>query len=184
MFVQSKLVTNVSKVSSSSRRLSLIRNHLSTSHLLNFSILKQNFVLMSSTSFDFDYFVIGVGSGGIASARRAASYGAKVAVAEKGPFGGTCVNVGCVPKKVMWYTAQHAEFLHDHQDYGFDINPSAPFSWSTVKTKRDEYIKRLNDIYRTNLEKDGIKIYVNRHNFFLILKVFTYFIAWICQNCG
>ena len=73
---------------------------------------------MAPVSVDFDYLVIGAGSGGNASARRAASLGARVGVVEGGPFGGTCVNVGCVPKKVMFNCAMHAEMIHDHKDYG------------------------------------------------------------------
>ena len=76
----------------------------------------------------FDYLVIGGGSGGIASARRAASYGAKVALIEGGAIGGTCVNVGCVPKKVMWNAAHMAEAVGDAPDYGFDIK-SKGFNW-------------------------------------------------------
>ncbi|KAH6926809.1 hypothetical protein HPB50_022343 [Hyalomma asiaticum] len=68
----------------------------------------------------FDYLVIGGGSGGIASARRAAEYGAKVALVEHGPLGGTCVNVGCVPKKLCYYCASMAEMMRDLKDYGFD----------------------------------------------------------------
>lgn len=98
----------------------------------------------------FDYLVIGGGSGGIASARRAASYGAKTALIETGAIGGTCVNVGCVPKKVMWNTANIAETLHDASDYGFDIDVKG-FSWNKVKQSRDEYIQRLNNIYDKNL---------------------------------
>lgn len=98
----------------------------------------------------FDYLVIGGGSGGIASARRAASYGAKTALIETGAIGGTCVNVGCVPKKVMWNTASIAETLHDASDYGFDIDVKG-FSWNKVKQSRDEYIQRLNNIYDKNL---------------------------------
>jgi glutathione reductase (NADPH) len=67
-------------------------------------------------SSDFDLFVIGGGSGGLAAAQRAAEYGARVAVAEDGPLGGTCVNVGCVPKKVMWYAAELAHALEDAAD--------------------------------------------------------------------
>ncbi|KAJ3056468.1 Glutathione reductase [Rhizophlyctis rosea] len=104
----------------------------------------------------FDYLVIGAGSGGIASARRAASYGAKVAIVEAGRFGGTCVNVGCVPKKVMWSTASMREALAEAKGYGFDIEVKG-FSFETVKEKRDAYIKRLNGIYETNLSKDGIE---------------------------
>merc|ERR1719284_2345416 len=69
---------------------------------------------------EFDYLVIGAGSGGIASARRAATYGAKVAVVEKEALGGTCVNVGCVPKKVMFNTAFVKEVMHDSHYFGFE----------------------------------------------------------------
>ena len=76
----------------------------------------------------FDFLVIGGGSGGIASARRASEYGAKCAVIESNKLGGTCVNVGCVPKKVMWTTSRIAEMLHDASDYGFSIAQSG-FDW-------------------------------------------------------
>jgi glutathione reductase (NADPH) len=107
--------------------------------------------------FDFDYFVIGAGSGGMASARRAASYGAKVAVVEKGRLGGTCVNVGCVPKKVMWNAASIAETLHDMHHYGFKhAEDSISFDWSVIKKSRDKYIERLNGIYDRNLSNSGV----------------------------
>lgn len=110
----------------------------------------------TSTSFDFDYFVIGAGSGGIASARRAATYGAKVAVAEKARLGGTCVNVGCVPKKVMWNAASIAEVLHDMKHYGFSSSDKVTFDWPQLKSNRDKYIARLNGIYDRNLEASGV----------------------------
>uniref|UniRef100_A0A914KPV6 FAD/NAD(P)-binding domain-containing protein n=1 Tax=Meloidogyne incognita TaxID=6306 RepID=A0A914KPV6_MELIC len=105
----------------------------------------------------FDYLVIGGGSGGIASARRARQFKAKVGLIEIDRLGGTCVNVGCVPKKVMYNAACHAEFLRDHADYGFEA-PLVKFNWSKLKQTRDEYIRRLNSIYQTNLEKDEIEI--------------------------
>ena len=80
----------------------------------------------------YDYLVIGGGSGGIASARRAAAYGAKVLIIESGRIGGTCVNVGCVPKKVMWTTSRIAEILHDAPAYGFDVQRNG-FDWITIK---------------------------------------------------
>lgn len=67
-------------------------------------------------------------------------------------MGGTCVNVGCVPKKVMWYTATMAEALHDAKDYGFDVSVNG-FDWAALKKKRDAYIVRLNGIYDSNLQK-------------------------------
>ncbi len=105
----------------------------------------------------FDFIVIGGGSGGIASARRAAEYGAKVLIVESGPLGGTCVNVGCVPKKVMWLTAQINETLALAKDYGWQIQGQG-FNWSTIQQSRDGYISRLNKIYQTNLEKSGVTL--------------------------
>lgn len=105
----------------------------------------------------FDYVVIGGGSGGVATARRAAEYGARVALVEAGRLGGTCVNVGCVPKKVIWYAADIASKFHDAPGYGFA--PHSPvFDWSALKTRRDAYIARLNGIYGTMLEKSGVAV--------------------------
>jgi len=107
---------------------------------------------------NYDLVVIGGGSGGIASARRAAEYGAKVALVETARLGGTCVNVGCVPKKVMWNTASIAEALHDAKDYGFNFS-DVSFNWKTIKEKRDAYISRLNTIYANNLKNSKIDVY-------------------------
>ncbi|XP_028661649.2 glutathione reductase, mitochondrial [Erpetoichthys calabaricus] len=104
----------------------------------------------------FDFLVIGGGSGGLAGARRAAELGASVAVIESHKLGGTCVNVGCVPKKVMWNTAVHAEYVHDHEDYGFH-GSNVKFNWRLIKEKRDAYVKRLNEIYQNNLNKAKIE---------------------------
>ncbi|KAK5924792.1 hypothetical protein CgunFtcFv8_017375 [Champsocephalus gunnari] len=104
----------------------------------------------------FDFLVIGGGSGGLAGARRASELGASAAVIESHKLGGTCVNVGCVPKKVMWNAAVHAEYLHDHSDYGFEVG-NVHFSWEALKTKRDAYISHLNRIYRNNLDKGKIQ---------------------------
>jgi glutathione reductase (NADPH) len=104
----------------------------------------------------FDYLVIGGGSGGIASAKRAAQLGAKVCLVEHGPLGGTCVNVGCVPKKIMFYSAMHSELIHDHVDYGYDV-PATYFDWGKLKKKRDDYIKRLNGIYGNGLASAGVE---------------------------
>ncbi|KAM8969740.1 glutathione reductase, mitochondrial isoform X2 [Sarcophilus harrisii] len=105
----------------------------------------------------YDFLVIGGGSGGLASARRAAELGAHAAVVEGHKLGGTCVNVGCVPKKVMWNTAVHSEFIHDQEDYGFQ-NCDVKFNWRVIKEKRDAYISRLNIIYQNNLIKSQIDI--------------------------
>ena len=103
----------------------------------------------------YDMIVIGGGSGGIAAARRASEYGAKCAVIEHHKLGGTCVNVGCVPKKVMWTTSRIAETLHDAADYGFSVKNEG-FDWAIIKKSRDSYIARLNDIYAVNLENSDV----------------------------
>ena len=105
---------------------------------------------------NFDLIVIGGGSGGIAHARRAAEYGARVAVIEYGPLGGTCVNVGCVPKKVMWYTASHRHHFAQAANYGFDVSVKG-HDWTILKERRDAYVKRLNGIYEANLDKSGVR---------------------------
>lgn len=107
---------------------------------------------------NLDFIVIGGGSGGIAAARRAAGHGARTALIEADRIGGTCVNVGCVPKKVMWHAAHFAEQLGDSADYGFDIEQNG-FDWLRLKTRRDAYIKRLNGIYDRNLEVSGVLRY-------------------------
>jgi len=104
---------------------------------------------------NFDLIVIGGGSGGIAHARRAAEYGQNVAVVEYGPLGGTCVNVGCVPKKVMWHTASHMHHFAQAANYGFDLSING-HDWAALKKRRDAYVKRLNDIYESNLDKSGV----------------------------
>jgi len=111
-----------------------------------------------------DYLVIGGGSGGIASARRAAAHGAKVTLVEASRLGGTCVNLGCVPKKIMWNAAVMAETLGEARDHGFSVDVGA-FDWGTVKRKRDESVARLNVIYGKNLEVDGVERIEGRARF-------------------
>jgi len=105
----------------------------------------------------YDYIVIGGGSGGIASARRAASYGAKTLLIEAGRLGGTCVNVGCVPKKVMWNAGHLHEGISLAREYGFEMG-GVSFDWPVLKQKRDAYIERLNGIYDRNLEHSGVDV--------------------------
>ena len=112
----------------------------------------------------FDFIVIGGGSGGIASARRAAEYGAKVLIIESGPLGGTCVNVGCVPKKVMWTTSQINETINIADQYGFDVEKKS-FQWNTIKNSRDKYVERLNGIYARNLDSSGVHLIHGRAEF-------------------
>ncbi len=106
---------------------------------------------------EFDLFVIGGGSGGLAAAQRAADHGARVAVAEPGPLGGTCVNVGCVPKKVMWNAAAVAEAIALAPGYGFQVS-AGEHDWGGLKARRDAYIERLNGIYAGNLDKRGVTL--------------------------
>lgn len=107
-----------------------------------------------------DFLVLGGGSGGLACARRAsAMYGAKSIVVEVARLGGTCVNVGCVPKKITWYAASTAETIKEAKNYGFSVDTTAPFDWSTFSSKRAAYIKRLNGIYEKNLKNDKVEYY-------------------------
>ena len=106
----------------------------------------------------FDFLAIGGGSGGIAAAVRAASHGARAAVVEHGRLGGTCVNVGCVPKKLMWYAASLGHAVDDYAGYGFDVSRKE-FNWPVLKRARDAYVERLNGIYARRLETEGIERY-------------------------
>ena len=109
----------------------------------------------------FDYLVIGGGSGGLASARRAASHGAKVALIEAANLGGTCVNVGCVPKKVMWNAAEIADSLEAARGYGFDVEVHG-HDFSGLRERREAYIQRMRENYAKNLERDGIQLVTGR----------------------
>ena len=112
---------------------------------------------MSNTEFDFDYICIGGGSGGIASANRAARYGQKVAIIEAKELGGTCVNVGCVPKKAMWYAGQIADALRYAPDYGFEA-PLKNFSWAKLIASRDAYIDRIHQSYDRVLSSNNVTV--------------------------
>ncbi len=104
---------------------------------------------------EFDLICIGGGSGGVAAANRAARYGAKVALVEPSKLGGTCVNVGCVPKKVMWYASQMAHWLDDAPGFGFDVRTRG-FDWARLKAERDAYVGRINGWYGKYLEENGV----------------------------
>jgi glutathione reductase (NADPH) len=106
----------------------------------------------------YDLAVIGGGSGGLACAQRAAEYGAKVILMEPGRLGGTCVNVGCVPKKIMWNAAHLAHGLHDAAEYGFSVADYA-HDWTLLKRKRDAYVVRLNGIYERNLLSRKVELH-------------------------
>jgi glutathione reductase (NADPH) len=106
----------------------------------------------------FDYIALGAGSGGIASANRAAMRGAKVLIIEAKHLGGTCVNVGCVPKKVMWYGAHVAEALNLYaKDYGFDVTINK-FDWSTLVDNREAYISRIHDAYGRGFASNNVTL--------------------------
>ncbi|MFP1892958.1 glutathione-disulfide reductase [Lonsdalea quercina] len=106
----------------------------------------------------YDYLAIGGGSGGIASINRAAMYGKKCALIEAKYLGGTCVNVGCVPKKVMWHAAQIAEAIHNYgPDYGFDVTVNG-FNWDTLVKNRSAYIDRIHHSYDNVLGKNQVEV--------------------------
>jgi glutathione reductase (NADPH) len=108
-------------------------------------------------TYDFDLFVIGAGSGGVRAARFAAGYGARVAVAESRYLGGTCVNVGCVPKKLLVYGAHFADDFEQAQGFGWSLGESS-FDWSTLIANKNREIDRLNGIYRNLLVGSGVTL--------------------------
>ncbi len=108
-------------------------------------------------SYDFDLFVIGAGSGGVRSARMSAQYGAKVAVAEEQYLGGTCVNVGCVPKKLFVYAAAFEEEFRTAEGFGWTVQPPT-FDWPTLRDNKNKEITRLNTIYRNLLDQSGVQL--------------------------
>jgi glutathione reductase (NADPH) len=108
-----------------------------------------------SNTFDYDLIALGAGSGGLSVVERAASYGQKCAVVEHGKMGGTCVNVGCVPKKIMWFGANLAHLLDDAKSYGFDVD-NRGFNWAQLVEKREAYIRGINDWYHGYLKDLGI----------------------------
>lgn len=110
---------------------------------------------------DFDLFVIGAGSGGVRAARMAASYGAAVAVAEERFLGGTCVNVGCIPKKLFSYGAHYAEDARDAAAYGWAFGDPA-LDWPALVANKDREIARLNGVYRGLLEGAGVRLFEAR----------------------
>lgn len=109
-------------------------------------------------AYDFDLYVIGAGSGGVRAARFAAGFGAKVAVAESRYLGGTCVNVGCVPKKLLVYGAHYAEDFEQASAYGWTAG-EASFDWATLIANKDREINRLNGIYRNLLVNSGVVLH-------------------------
>ena len=123
---------------------------------------------MTTQQTSYDFLVIGGGSGGIAAARRAALHGARVAVVEQQRLGGTCVNVGCVPKKLMWHAAGFADAFHKAEGYGFSVDGWS-LDWGKLVSRREAYLRRLNGIYETNLSNDDITL-INGHAKFVAPK--------------
>jgi len=113
------------------------------------------------TGYDYDLFTIGAGSGGVRASRMAASYGAKVAVAEEYRVGGTCVIRGCVPKKLFVYASHVHEEIEDAAGYGWTIG-NTRFDWKTLIANKDREIDRLNAIYVRNLQNSGVEIIEDR----------------------
>lgn len=107
------------------------------------------------SNYDYDLFVIGAGSGGVRCARIAAGHGAKVAIAEKQYYGGTCVNVGCVPKKLMTYLAGYAENFEHAKGYGWNVGETS-LNWQTFIQRKDAEIQRLNSIYECLMDNTGV----------------------------
>ncbi|OCK82262.1 glutathione-disulfide reductase [Lepidopterella palustris CBS 459.81] len=114
---------------------------------------------MAPVAKSYDYIVIGGGSGGSGAARRAAGwYGAKTVLIENGRSGGTCVNVGCVPKKMTWYFASVNETLKGARNYFYDVPKDVKFHFDKFKKRRDESIVRLNGAYERNWDREGIQL--------------------------
>ncbi|MDQ0588055.1 glutathione-disulfide reductase [Variovorax paradoxus] len=107
-------------------------------------------------TFDFDLFVIGGGSGGVRAARMAAQQGARVALAEAADLGGTCVNVGCIPKKLYSYAAGYAESFEEAAGYGWKLRQAPQFDWEHLKEQRAREIARLNGVYASLLKNSGV----------------------------
>ena len=111
--------------------------------------------------YDFDLFTIGAGSGGVRASRVSASYGAKVAVAEERYLGGTCVNVGCIPKKLLVYASHFRQEFEDASGFGWTMGESR-VDWSTLIANKNKEINRLNEVYRKLLEDGGVTIIEER----------------------
>ena len=117
---------------------------------------------MQLTDFDYDFFVIGGGSGGVRASRIAAGLGARVGLAEERYLGGTCVNVGCVPKKLFSYASQYGQDFEDARGYGWEFHQAPTFNWATLRENKDREISRLNGIYLSMLQKAGVDVFQER----------------------
>ena len=116
------------------------------------------------SKYDFDLFVIGAGSGGVRASRMAAKAGARVAIAEEYGFGGTCVIRGCIPKKLFVYASHFGEAFEDSAWFGWTV-PERHFEWDKLVANKNKEVARLEDIYRENVEKEGVEAIVDRAEF-------------------
>src|SRR3990172_3237116 len=107
--------------------------------------------------YDYDLFTIGAGSGGVRASRMSASFGAKVAVAEERYLGGTCVNVGCIPKKLLVYASHYGEDFADAAGYGWTVGERS-VDWQKLIANKDREINRLNGVYRNILTDAGVDL--------------------------
>lgn len=113
------------------------------------------------STYDFDLFVIGGGSGGVRAARMSAQFGAKVAIAEEYRYGGTCVIRGCVPKKLFVYASRFGDAMDDSKGFGWTVEGRS-FDWPTLIANKDREIDRLNKIYIRILDDNGVTRYDER----------------------
>lgn len=113
------------------------------------------------THFDYDFFVIGAGSGGVRASRMASSYGAKVGIAEEAQLGGTCVNLGCIPKKLFVHASHFGESFEDARGFGWSAS-DVQFDWQTLVKHKDREILRINGVYQNILKSSGVTIYSER----------------------
>lgn len=121
---------------------------------------------MTTSSYDYDLVVIGAGSGGVRAARMAATKGARVAIIESRYLGGTCVNVGCVPKKLFVYASEFSQAFKDSAGYGYTVDEKPSFDWATLRDNKTNEIKRLNGIYDGLLSRAGVDI-IHGHGRFI-----------------
>lgn len=115
------------------------------------------------TQYDYDLFVIGAGSGGVRAARMASDHGVRVAIAEERYLGGTCVNVGCVPKKLFVYASQFQDQFDAAAGFGWTVGKST-FNWSSLIANKNQEIERLHAVYNNLLQKSGVRIINGRAN--------------------
>lgn len=113
---------------------------------------------MTSSSYDYDLVVIGAGSGGVRTARMAAMKGARVAIIESRYLGGTCVNVGCVPKKLFVYASEFSQAFKDSAGFGYTVDKKPEFEWARLRDNKTNEIKRLNGVYDGLLSHAGVDI--------------------------